>query len=140
MRGRNKPWADQFILDHADYLYHQETSFLNNQETYLEVGIGKGDFIIQSCQYYPHVNHIGVELNKSVFAIALKKIALLYNIKLIDLFQKAGYLDSQDVDSYMESCFKGIEKLDQEDKKQIQSQIDYLIFQHDKEREGRNDL
>jgi hypothetical protein len=40
----------------------------------------------------------------------------------------------------MESCFKGIEKLDQEDKKQIQSQIDYLIFQHQKEREGRNDI
>lgn len=72
--------------------------------------------------------------------VALKKLALLYNIKLIDLFQKAGYLDSQDVDSYMESCFKGIEKLDQEDKKQIQNQIDYLIFQHEKEREDRNDL
>ena len=72
--------------------------------------------------------------------IALKKLALLYNIKLIDLFQKAGYLDSKDVDSYMESCFKGIEKLNQEDKKQIQSQIDYLIFQHQKEREGRNDI
>lgn len=72
--------------------------------------------------------------------IALKKLALFYNIKLVDLFQKAGYLDSKDVDSYVESCFKGIEKLDQEDKKQIQSQIDYLIFQHQKEREGRNDL
>ncbi len=87
MRGRNKPWADQFILDHADYLYHQETSFLNNQETYLEVGIGKGDFIIQSCQYYPHVNHIGVELNKSVFAIALKKIVNtnIENVKLLQV-------------------------------------------------------
>lgn len=72
--------------------------------------------------------------------IALKKLALLYNIKPIDLFQKAGYLDSKDIDSCIESCFKGIEKLNQEDKKQIQSQIDYLIFQHEKEREGRNDL
>lgn len=72
--------------------------------------------------------------------IVLKKLALFYNIKLIDLFQKAGYLDSKDVETYMETCFKGIEKLDQEDKKQIQNQIDYLIFQHEKEREGRNDL
>lgn len=70
---------------------------------------------------------------------ALKKLALFYNIKLIDLFQKAGYLDSEDVDSYTGSCFKGIEKLDQEDKKQIQSQIDYLIFQHEKG-EVTNDL
>lgn len=69
----------------------------------------------------------------------LKKLALFYNIKLIDLFQKAGYLDSEDMKSYTESCFKGIEKLDQEDKKQIQCQIDYLIFQHEKG-EGKNDL
>ena len=71
---------------------------------------------------------------------ALKKLALFYNIKIIDLFQKAGYLDSEDVDTYMETCFTGIEKLDLEDKKQIQNQIDYLIFQHKKEREGNNDI
>ena len=71
---------------------------------------------------------------------ALKKLALLYNIKLIDLLQKAGYLAPEDIDAYMETCFKGIEKLDWEDKKQIQSQIDYLIFQHEKEREGNNDI
>ncbi len=71
---------------------------------------------------------------------ALKKLALLYNIKLIDLLQKAGYLAPEDIDAYTEACFKGIEKLDQEDKKQIQSQIDYLIFQHEKEREGNNDI
>lgn len=70
----------------------------------------------------------------------LKKLALFYNIKLIDLFQKAGYMDSEDVSSYMETSFKGTEKLSQEDKKQIQSQIDYLIFQHGKESEALNDL
>ena len=53
---------------------------------------------------------------------------------------RSGYLDFKDIDCYMESCFKGIEKLDLEDKKQIQSQIDYLIFQHEKEREDRNGL
>ncbi len=71
---------------------------------------------------------------------ALKKLALFYNIKLIDLFQKAGYLDPEDIDAYTETCFKGIEKLDLEDKKQIQNQIDYLIFQHEKEREDNNDI
>ncbi|MDE7207568.1 MAG: transcriptional regulator [Lachnospiraceae bacterium] len=71
---------------------------------------------------------------------ALKKLALFYNIKLIDLFQKAGYLDPEDIDAYMKTCFKGIEKLDQEDQKQIQKQIDYLIFQHEKEREDKNDI
>ena len=71
---------------------------------------------------------------------ALKKLALFYNIKLIELFQRAGYLSPEDVDIYTEGYFKGIEKLNQEDKKQIQNQINYLIFQHEKERESINDL
>lgn len=72
--------------------------------------------------------------------VVLKKLALLYNIKLIDLFQKAGYLDPDDLSAYRDVCFKGVEKLDQEDKKQIQNQIDYLIFQHEKEGTEKNDL
>lgn len=71
---------------------------------------------------------------------ALKKLALFYNIKLIELYQIAGYLDPGDLNLYMKVCFKGVEKLNQEDKKQIQKQIDYLIFQHEKESEGDNDL
>lgn len=72
--------------------------------------------------------------------IALKKLALFYNIKLIELYQKVGYLEPEDTDAYMETCFKGVEKLNQEDKKQIQNQIDYLIFRHEKEGEVKNDL
>lgn len=71
---------------------------------------------------------------------ALKKLALFYNIKLIELFQKAGYLDPENTEAYTNTCFKGTEKLNEEDKKQIQNQIDYLIFQHEKESEGKNDL
>ena len=74
MRGRKKPWADEFILQHQDYIYNPEKDFINQNKTYLEVGMGKGDFIIASCKYSPDINHIGVELNKSVFAIAMKKI------------------------------------------------------------------
>lgn len=71
---------------------------------------------------------------------ALKKLALFYNIKLIELFKKAGYLGPEDIDAYIGTCFKRVEKLNSEDKKQIQNQIDYLIFQHEKEREVENDL
>ncbi len=67
--------------------------------------------------------------------IALKKLACFYNIRLIELYQKAGYLDPKDVFDYLDPYFKGVEKLSQEDKIKIQSHIDYLIFQHEKERE-----
>jgi len=86
------------------------------------------------------LSRIECNITRKPSPTALKKLALFYNIKIIDLFQKAGYLDPEDVDAYMETSFKGIEKLDLEDKKQIQSQIDYLIFQHEKEREGNNDI
>lgn len=86
------------------------------------------------------LSRIECNITREPSPTALKKLALFYNLKLIDLFQKAGYLDPADIDAYMETCFKGIEKLDLEDKKQIQSQIDYLIFQHQKEREGNNDI
>ena len=87
MRGRKKPWAGEFILQHQDYIYNPEKDFINQNKTYLEVGMGKGDFIIASCKYSPDINHIGVELNKSVFAIAMKKIVNenLNNIKLLNV-------------------------------------------------------
>ena len=74
MRGRNKPWADQFIKEHPQYIYQKDTKINQDSEIYLEIGMGKGDFIIQSCKYYPQILHLGIELNKSIFAIALKKI------------------------------------------------------------------
>ena len=40
MRGRKKPWADEFILQHQDYIYNPEKDFINQNKTYLEVGMG----------------------------------------------------------------------------------------------------
>lgn len=77
---------------------------------------------------------------KTPSPIALKKLASLYNIKTIELYQKAGYLEPEDTIPNIETYFQGVEKLSLEDKRQIQNQIDYLIFQHEKEREDRNDL
>ena len=87
MRGRNKPWADQFISDNQHYIYKKNEIVDKNREIYLEIGMGKGDFIIQSSKYFSDVLHFGVELNKSIFAIALKKIANLEieNLKILNV-------------------------------------------------------
>lgn len=84
MRGRNKPWADAFILEHANYLLENK-NYKFDKPTYLEIGIGKGDFIIQSRKYYQDVFHIGIEVNKSIFALALKKIVEVDNLDNIAL-------------------------------------------------------
>lgn len=84
MRGRNKPWAKEFIAAHSDLIYHKDE--IINKPLTLEVGIGKGDFIIANAKENEDFMHIGVELNTSIFAISLKKIVNneINNIRLIN--------------------------------------------------------
>ena len=49
MRGRNKPWAKYFIAAHQDLLFDKEKNY--NLPLTLEVGIGKGDFIVKNANY-----------------------------------------------------------------------------------------
>ena len=90
MRGRNKPWANDFINDNAHLIYNKELE--DNKPLTLEVGIGKGDFIIANAKANNDYTHIGVELNTSIFAIAMKKVVndgvdniKMLNIKALDL-------------------------------------------------------
>ena len=69
MRGRNKPWANDFINDNAHLIYNKEE--VETKPLTLEVGIGKGDFIIANAKENQDYIHIGVELNTSIFAIAM---------------------------------------------------------------------
>lgn len=56
----------------------------------------------------------------------LKKLARLYNIKLIPLYVLAGYLNEEDIQEY-QFVFQGVSCLDDDEKQHIQSQIDFLI-------------
>lgn len=56
----------------------------------------------------------------------LKLLASIYNIDLIDLFIRAGYLDNNDV-IHFKYVFTGVELLEPEEKKHIQQQIDFLL-------------
>jgi tRNA (guanine-N7-)-methyltransferase len=48
--------------------------FGNNNPIRLEIGIGKGDFIIGMAEKYPDINFIGVEVQESVIVRAIKKL------------------------------------------------------------------
>ena len=48
--------------------------FKNNNPIYIEIGMGKGQFIIENAKKYPNINFIGIEKYDSVIAKALKKI------------------------------------------------------------------
>lgn len=57
--------------------------FNNDNEIHLEIGMGKGDFIIGMARKYPNINFIGLEKYDSVIVRALEKIENLNNLRLI---------------------------------------------------------
>ena len=59
--------------------------FKNDNEIYLEIGMGKGDFLVGMAKKYPEVNFIGIERNVTILAKACKKILNenLTNVRII---------------------------------------------------------
>lgn len=68
---RNPKDKDE-VLNDCDYYY--EGSFDNNNPVCLEIGMGKGQFILNMALNNPNVNYIGVEKYSSVASVAIKKI------------------------------------------------------------------
>lgn len=73
------------ILNPEEYLGKWHNLFNNNNPIYLEIGMGKGDFILENAKRYPNINFIGLEKYDSIIALAIKKIEQeeLLNLKLI---------------------------------------------------------
>lgn len=73
------------IINPDKYVGKWKELFENNNPIYLEIGMGKGDFIIQNAINYPNINFIGIEKYDSIMALAIKKINQyeLANLKLI---------------------------------------------------------
>ena len=59
--------------------------FNNNKPICIEIGMGRGDFIIGMAKKYPNINFIGIEINESqmVNAVKLLEGQKLSNLKLI---------------------------------------------------------
>lgn len=93
MRVKHKKWAEPLMKDHpekmvmdpAEWKGRWEQRFEKDQPIQLEVGMGKGQFIIGMAKKYPEINFIGLEIEKTVAAIALKKALAedLPNLQLI---------------------------------------------------------
>ena len=75
-----------FIKNPNDYKGKWESVFNNNNPIYIEIGMGKGQFIIENALKYPNINFIGIEKYDSILALALKKVPdNLTNLKMIRL-------------------------------------------------------
>lgn len=62
------------ILINCDLYYSEDNKFLNSNPVHLEVGMGKGDFLIGMAKEYPEINFIGMEKYSNVACIAIKKL------------------------------------------------------------------
>lgn len=72
-------------LSFEDFLDKRSSFFDSNKELFLEIGPGKGKFIIDLASKNLDKNFLVVELNKTISGIALRKIdeSKLSNIKLM---------------------------------------------------------
>lgn len=83
MRMRNPKDKDE-VLENCNF-YLDENLFNNENPIRIEIGMGKGDFILNMALTFPNINFIGVEKYSSVASIAIKKISNyeLSNLKVI---------------------------------------------------------
>lgn len=81
------------VLEPEKYCRHYQDLFTTVAPLHIEIGTGKGDFIINSAKQYPHINFIGIEKYDSVMVRVAQKLEeeKLSNLKLI-------LMDALDID------------------------------------------
>ena len=94
MRQRYKPWADDFIKENEQLIIPNARNhkgnwgklFHNDHPIHIEIGTGKGQFIVGMAKKYPHINFIGIEVAKSVIVTAAQKVldAEVENVLLLN--------------------------------------------------------
>ena len=80
MRLRNIPGADDVIKTHPiaiknakEHKGKWDTLFENNAPVHIEIGMGKGQFLLTLAKQNPNINYVGIERYSSVLLRALEK-------------------------------------------------------------------
>ena len=92
MRLRNIPRAEGVIEMHRAVIKRPEAQrgcwkqvFGNQNPIYIEIGMGKGKFILEMAQKYPDINFIGIERYSSVLLRAVEKFDTEEYLSLIHI-------------------------------------------------------
>ncbi len=80
-------YSDFVILDYKDYKGKLNTVFKNDNPIYLEIGMGKGKFLIEHALKNPNINYIGLEKSLSILLKAARNIEEhnLNNLKILNV-------------------------------------------------------
>lgn len=68
------------VVNPSEYVGKWNKVFENDNPIYIEIGMGKGNFIMANALKYPDINFIGIEKYDSVIARAIQKIESLENV------------------------------------------------------------
>lgn len=92
MRLKKVKNAKEMIMESIYYVNNPQENignwtkvFKNENPIYIEIGMGKGKFILEMAETFPNINFIGIEKYDSVMIKAVKTLAdkNLHNLKLI---------------------------------------------------------
>ena len=105
MRTKYKPWAKPYIDEHQEVMISIDEMKTLDHLFALEIGSGKGKFLIDMAKKYPDKEFIGVERNVTCAGITAKKLVEeeVTNAKL--LFENADILLDVMKDNVIENIF-----------------------------------
>ncbi len=92
----------EFVVDnYQEYKGKWKEKFKNNNPIYIEIGMGKGKFIIENALNNPNINYIGIEKDVSIVYKALNKVLESDTEKLNNLILLCA--DAADINTIFEN-------------------------------------
>ncbi len=80
MRMRKKKWAEPYLAEHEDYALADPSvmkgkwkELLHTDTLHVEIGCGKGGYLIAMSSMYPEDGWVGIEKDVSAAAVAVRK-------------------------------------------------------------------
>lgn len=111
MRLRNIKGSIEYVNNHPlvnqhpkKYIGRWKEFFGNDKPIHIEIGMGKGDFMIGKAQAHPNINFIGIEKYSGVLLRAVKKVESLEktlpNLSLLrlDAIDLLDVFDQQEIE------------------------------------------
>jgi len=85
MRTKYKPWALPYILEHSEVMLSMDDIASFTNDAYLEIGSGKGGFLVNMALSFKDKQFIGIERNVTCSGFTAKKLVEqeVNNAKLI---------------------------------------------------------
>ena len=107
MRTKFKQWAVDYLKESPNIFALEDIDSLKNylkeNKCFLEIGPGKGKFILGMAKKFPNYNFLVVEISPTIAGICLKKIdedREIHNVKMVadDFFKLSSLLDKETFD------------------------------------------